>query len=49
MERFGKTLAFLFFVLLFILGAQMALKVSVPYIRGVSASLAGAIESSSTS
>lgn len=48
MARFGRTLAFLFFMLIFILGAQMALKVSVPYLRGVSASLAGAIESSST-
>lgn len=48
MERFGKTLLFLFFVLIFIIGAQMALKVSVPYLHTVSGSLASAIESSST-
>jgi hypothetical protein len=45
MERFGKTLMFVFFILIFILGAQMALKISVPYIHSVSASLADAIQS----
>jgi hypothetical protein len=46
MERFGKTLLFLFLVLIFFKGAQMALKISVPFLRPISASLADAIESS---
>lgn len=45
MERFGKTLLFLFLILFFVLGAKMALKVSDPYIRRVSASLADALAS----
>lgn len=44
LERFGKTLVFLFAILIFILGAQMALKISIPYIRSISGSLASAIE-----
>lgn len=46
MEKFGRTLMFVFFILLIVLGAQMALKVSVPFIRPISASLADAIQSS---
>jgi hypothetical protein len=45
MEKFGRTLVFLFLILIFVIGAQMALKVSVPYIRSVNQSLADAIES----
>lgn len=45
MQKFGKTLAFVFFILLLVLGAQMALKISVPFIRPISASLADAIGS----
>lgn len=44
LEKFGKSLLLLFFVLVFILGAKMALKVANPYIRKVSAGLADAIE-----
>lgn len=45
LEKFGKTLLFLFLILIFILGAEMALKISIPYIRSVNGSLAAAIES----
>ena len=45
MQKFGKTLLFLFLILIFVIGAQMALKISVPYIHPVSASLADAIAS----
>ncbi len=44
MERFGKTLLFLFLVLLFIKGANMAFKVAQPVIRQVSISFADAIQ-----
>lgn len=42
-EKFGKTLLLLLFILLFVLGARMALRVADPYIRRVSASLADAL------
>lgn len=48
MERFGKTLLFLFLILIFVIGAQGALKISVPYLRTLSGSLASFIESTST-
>jgi hypothetical protein len=44
-DKFGRTLVFLFLILIFVIGAQMALKVSIPYIRTVNQSLADAIES----
>ncbi len=43
MEKFGRTLLFLVFLLLFVVGAMMALKVAVPGIRKVSPSLGDAI------
>lgn len=46
MQKFGKTLLFVFLILLIVLGAKMALKVSIPFIRPISASLADAIQSS---
>lgn len=45
MQKFGNTVLFLFLILIFVLGAKMALKISVPFIRPISASLAAAIES----
>lgn len=44
MERFGKTLLFLLFVLLFIKGANMAFKVAQPVVRQISVSFADAIQ-----
>lgn len=44
-ENFGKTTLFVFLIVILIIGVQMALKVSVPFIRPVSGSLAAAIES----
>lgn len=46
MQKFGKTLLFVFLILLIVLGTKMALKVSIPFIRPISASLADAIQSS---
>lgn len=46
MERFGKTLLFLFLVLIFIMGAKLALRVALPAVRQISTSLADAIQSS---
>lgn len=48
LEKFGRTLLLVFLILIFVIGAQMALKVSIPYIRSVSGSLATAIESTVT-
>lgn len=45
LDKFGRTLLFLFFVLLFILGAKMAIKVGGPAITRLSASLADAVKS----
>lgn len=45
MEKFGKTLLLLIFVLFFVVGAKMAIKVSDPYTRRLSASLADALQS----
>lgn len=42
-EKFGKTLLLLLFILIFILGAKMVLRVADPYIRRVSVSLADAL------
>ena len=44
MDKFGRTLMFLFFVLLFILGAKMLLKVSDPLLRKLSPSLADTLK-----
>ena len=44
MEKFGRTLLLLLFILLFIKGANMALKIAQPTIRQISVSLADAIE-----
>lgn len=43
LEKFGKTLLLLLFILVFILGAKMALRVADPVIRRVSVSLADAL------
>lgn len=43
LDKFGRTLLFLFFVVIFVLGAKLALKVANPYIRKVSPSLADTI------
>jgi hypothetical protein len=40
LEKFGRTLLFLFFLLLFVQGARLGLKAANPSIRKVSASLA---------
>jgi len=45
MEKFGNTLLLLLFVLFFVLGAKMLLKVADPVIRRVSVSLADAVKS----
>ncbi len=45
MEKFGRTLLFLFLIVIFVLGAKMAIKVTDPYIRRLSASLADALAS----
>ncbi len=45
MEKFGKTLLLLIFVLFFIVGAKMALRIGDPVVRRVSASLADALQS----
>jgi hypothetical protein len=39
-KRFGKTAMFAVFVFLFVIGGMMAVKISAPYIRKVSPSLA---------
>lgn len=43
MKNFGRTLTFLLFLLLFLVGAKMAIRVVDPYTRRVSASLADAL------
>lgn len=43
-EKVGRTLLFVIFLLLLIAGAGMAVKVSVPYIRKVSPSLADTLQ-----
>lgn len=43
MEKFGRTLLFVIFVLFILVGAKMAIKVLDPYTRKVSASLADAL------
>lgn len=40
MEKFGRTVLFIVFVLMILYGAKMALKLGNPYIRKVSPSLA---------
>ncbi len=45
MEKFGRTLLLLLLILIFVLGAKMALKVIDPYTRRLSASLADALAS----
>ncbi len=45
LEKFGRTLLFALFILFFILGAKMALRVADPYIRRASASLADSLQS----
>lgn len=45
MGNYGNTLLMLFFIILFVIGAQMVLKIANPYIRPLSASLADAIQS----
>ncbi len=43
-EKVGRTLLFVIFLLMLIAGAGMAVKVSVPYIRKVSPSLADTLQ-----
>ncbi len=45
MGKYGNTLLMLFFIVIFVLGVQMTLKIANPYIRPLSASLADAIQS----
>lgn len=45
LDKFGRTLLFALFILFFVLGARMALRVIDPYTRRVSASLADALQS----
>jgi hypothetical protein len=44
-EKFGRTLLFALFILFFILGAKMAIRVADPFTRRVSSSLADALKS----
>lgn len=44
MEKFGRTLLFVVFVLMIVLGAKMAIKIGNPYIRKVSPSLADTLQ-----
>lgn len=44
-KNFGTTLLFLFFVLLFIQGARMAIKIALPTITKVTPSLGAALSS----
>lgn len=44
LDKFGRSLLFLVGVILFVLGAMMALKLAVPGIKKVSASLGDAIQ-----
>ena len=44
-EKFGRTLLFIVFVIMIVLGAKMALKVADPYTRKISPSLADALKS----
>lgn len=45
-EKLGKTLLLLVFLVLFVMGARMALKVTSPYIRKASSGLADVIDNS---
>lgn len=45
LDKFGRATLFVFLIVVLMIGVQMALKVSVPYIRPISGSLASAIES----
>lgn len=42
-EKIGRTLLFVVFVLMIVIGAKMAVKVGNPYIRKVSPSLADSL------
>lgn len=44
-EKIGRTLLFVVFVLMIVIGAKMAVKVGNPYIRKVSPSLADSLAS----
>jgi len=44
LEKTGRTLLFALFVVMLVAGAGMAVKVSVPYIRKVSPSLADTLQ-----
>lgn len=44
MEKFGRTLLFIVFVLFLMIGAKMAIRVADPYTRKISASLADALQ-----
>lgn len=45
LEKFGKTLLFVLFVLFIVVGAKMAFRVADPYTRKLSVSLADALQS----
>lgn len=45
MQKVPSVILMLFLILFFVLGAKMALRVSLPWIRPISGSLAAAIES----
>lgn len=44
-EKFGRSMLLLVFVLMFIIGAKMAIKAGSPYIRKLSPSLADSLAS----
>jgi hypothetical protein len=44
LDKFGRVLLFMFFVVLAVMGSRMIFKVADPYIRKVSPSLADAVK-----
>jgi hypothetical protein len=45
LEKFGRTLLFIVFLIMIVIGAKMTIKIADPYTRKVSASLADALKS----
>lgn len=44
MEKFGRTLLFIVFILMIVIGAKMTIKIADPYTRKLSPSLADALK-----
>lgn len=45
LEKFGRSLLFVIFILMIVIGAKMTIKVTDPYTRKISPSLADALKS----